>query len=53
MRLEEIINKHRQSLNDTDMVIYKYIKEGVYDLDTINSELNERGLPLLGWKPRD
>ncbi len=36
-----------------DMVIYKYIKEGVYDLDTINSELNERGLPLLGWKPRD
>ena len=25
MRLEEIINKHRQSLNDTDMVIYKYI----------------------------
>ena len=25
MRLEEIINQHRKSLNDTDMVIYKYI----------------------------
>ena len=25
MRLEEIINQHRQNLNDTDMVIYKYI----------------------------
>ena len=25
MRLEEIINQHRQDLNDTDMVIYKYI----------------------------
>ena len=25
MRLEEIINQHRKSLNDTDMVIWKYI----------------------------
>ena len=25
MRLEEIINKYRQNLNDTDMVIWKYI----------------------------
>ena len=25
MRLEEIINKHRENLNDTDMVIWKYI----------------------------
>lgn len=25
MRIEEIINKHRLELNDTDMVIYKYI----------------------------
>lgn len=25
MRLEEIVNNHRQGLNDTDMVIYKYI----------------------------
>ena len=25
MRLDEIINTHRQSLNDTDMVIWKYI----------------------------
>ena len=25
VRLEEIINRHRQELNDTDMLIYKYI----------------------------
>ena len=36
-----------------DVVIMKYLKKGIYDLDIINDELDERGCSLLGWKPRD
>ena len=36
-----------------DAIILKYLKERVYDLDIINSELFERGCPLLGWHPRE
>lgn len=37
----------------SDVVVTKYLKQGVYDLDIINNELDERGCSLLGWKPRD
>lgn len=36
-----------------DTVVIKYLKRGIYDLLEINAELDERGCPLLGWKPRD
>ena len=36
-----------------DTVVMKYLKRGTYDLFEINAELDERGCPLLGWKPRD
>ena len=36
-----------------DTVVMKYFKRGIYDLFEINAELDERGCPLLGWKPRD
>lgn len=36
-----------------DVVVNKYLKKGIYDLDIINDELDERGCSLLGWKPRD
>lgn len=36
-----------------DMIVMKYLREEIYDLDLINSELNEYGCPLLGWHPRD
>ena len=37
----------------SDVIVMKYLKKGIYDLDTINDELDERGCSLLGWKPRD
>ena len=36
-----------------DVIVNKYLKRGIYDLDVINDELDERGCQLLGWKPRD
>ena len=36
-----------------DVVVAKFIKRGIYDLDIINDELNERNCPLLGWHPRE
>lgn len=36
-----------------DSIILKYIYNEVYDLDYINSELDEHGCQLLGWRPRD
>ena len=36
-----------------DVIVMKYIKEGIYDLSLINNELYEYGCPLLGWHPRD
>ena len=36
-----------------DTVVMKYLKRGTYDLFEINAELDERGCPLLGWKPRE
>ena len=36
-----------------DSVVMKYINHGIYDYNDINIELNERGCPLLGWKPRE
>ena len=36
-----------------DVIVNKYLKRGIYDLDVINGELDERGCQLLGWKPRD
>jgi hypothetical protein len=35
-----------------DAVISKYLRKEIYDIDEINSELNERNLPLLGWNPK-
>ena len=37
----------------SDIVVMKYLKRGIYNLDAINDELDERGCSLLGWKPRD
>lgn len=36
-----------------DTVVMKYLKRGIYDIDLINTELDERGCSLLGWKPRN
>ena len=36
-----------------DVVVMKYLKRGIYDIDLINAELDERGCSLLGWKPRN
>jgi hypothetical protein len=36
-----------------DVVVNKYLKRRIYDLDIINAELDERGCSLLGWKPRN
>ena len=36
-----------------DVVVARYISVGVYDLDRINSDLNEFGCPILGWRPRE
>lgn len=36
----------------SDAVIMKYLKNEIYDLDLINSELAERECPELGWNPR-
>ena len=36
-----------------DAVVMKYLKRGIYDIDLINAELDERGCSLLGWKPRN
>lgn len=36
-----------------DVVVMKYLKKGIYDYNVINSELDERGCSLLGWKPRE
>ena len=36
----------------SDAVIMKYLKDEIYDLDLINSELAERECPELGWNPR-
>ena len=35
-----------------DAIVMKYLRQGIYDLDLINDELDENNLPLLGWKPR-
>lgn len=37
----------------SDVVVMKYLKHGIYDIDLINAELDERGCSLLGWKPRN
>lgn len=37
----------------SDAVVMKYLKRGLYDIDLINAELDERGCSLLGWKPRN
>lgn len=36
-----------------DSIVMKYIVKRIYNYDLINSELNEYGCPLLGWKPRE
>lgn len=36
-----------------DVVVSKYLRNHIYDIDIINAELNERNCPLLGWKPRN
>ena len=36
-----------------DSIVMKYVDNEIYDLDTINSELDEYNCPLLGWHPRD
>lgn len=35
-----------------DSIVKKYLEEEEYNLDLINSELNEYNCPLLGWHPR-
>lgn len=37
----------------SDVVVMKYLKHDIYDIDLINAELDERGCSLLGWKPRN
>ena len=37
----------------SDVVVMRYLKRGIYDIDLINAELDERGCSLLGWKPRN
>ena len=37
----------------SDVIVEKYIKQGIYDLFLINSELDEYGCPPLGWHPRE
>lgn len=36
-----------------DAVVERAVKEGNYDLDSINAELNAHGCPILGWHPRE
>ena len=36
-----------------DSIAIKFLKDEIYDLDLINSELNEYGCQLLGWHPRN
>lgn len=36
-----------------DAVVERHIRDGDYDIDLINIELNERRCPLLGWRPRE
>ena len=36
----------------SDVIVRKYIMRGIYDLMTINSELDEYGCPLLRWHSR-
>ena len=36
-----------------DSVVSKYLRKGIFDLDTINDELESRQCALLGWKPRE
>ena len=36
-----------------DSVVIKYLKKGIFDLNTINDELESRQCALLGWKPRE
>lgn len=37
----------------SDVIVSKYLRNENYDMDQLNSELNEYGCPILGWKPRD
>lgn len=36
-----------------DAIVMKYLREEIYDFELINSELDEYGCQLLGWRPRD
>ena len=36
-----------------DVIVNKYLRRGIFDLNLINDELDERGCQLLGWKPRE
>lgn len=52
----ELMNAAGYSLSHSivlDVIIIRYLRREIYDLDLINQELYEHGCPLLGWKPRD
>ena len=52
----ELIDSAGYSLTKSmlfDAIIIRFMSNGIYDYDLINSELNEYGCPLLGWHPRE
>lgn len=52
----ELLNAAGYTLSESimlDSIVMKYLADEIYDLDFINSELDEFNCPLLGWHPRD
>ena len=52
----ELLNAAGYTLSESimlDSIVMKYLDDEIYDLDFINSELDEFNCPLLGWHPRD
>ncbi|MBO4667883.1 MAG: hypothetical protein J5666_07165, partial [Bacilli bacterium] len=52
----ELLNAAGYTLSESimlDSIVMKYLDDELYDLDFINSELNEYNCPLLGWHPRE
>ena len=52
----QLLNAAGYTLSESimlDSIVMKYLNDEIYDLDFINSELNEYNCPLLGWHPRE
>lgn len=53
---KELLHSAGYSLSGSialDAIVMKYLRDENYNLDLINSELNEYGCPILGWHPRE